>query len=133
MTDGTSTLMLGNIQLGMLNDPIQDGMIFSGSEQQTIQPPGGTSWPLALSRGDQQQFGEKARWRLQFVFRTAACTQPAIPRLALAWDFGQPQRRAVIPAGTSMNTRLKPGGQVFKFSAPKLLTQVSSRVHTRLT
>lgn len=52
ITDGLSnTTMLGekHIQLGKLNDPIQDGLIWSASEQQTYYRRGGTSWPLANS------------------------------------------------------------------------------------
>ncbi len=48
--DGTSqTIMIGekHIQNTMLNNPIQDGVIFSGSENQTYHRRGGPSWPLA--------------------------------------------------------------------------------------
>jgi hypothetical protein len=52
ITDGTSqTIMIGekHIQNTMLNNYIQDGMIFSGSENQTYHRRAGASWPLAQS------------------------------------------------------------------------------------
>lgn len=60
--DGTSnTVMLGekHVQLGMINDPIQDGLIWSASEQQTYYRRGGTSWPLANTKlaAANSQFG----------------------------------------------------------------------------
>jgi prepilin-type N-terminal cleavage/methylation domain-containing protein len=73
VTDGTSnTLMIGekHIQLGKLNDPIQDGMIYSGSEQQTYQRRAGASWPLAISPtvAANSQFGSWHTGVCQFVF-----------------------------------------------------------------
>ena len=74
LLDGTSsTLLFGekHIQMGMLNDPIQDGMIYSGSEQQTYHRRAGTSWPLALSPfvAANTQFGSwHAGGVCQFVF-----------------------------------------------------------------
>jgi prepilin-type N-terminal cleavage/methylation domain-containing protein len=73
VTDGTSnTLMIGekHVQLGKLNDPIQDGMIFSGSEQQTYQRRAGASWPLALDPtvAANNQFGSWHTGVCQFVF-----------------------------------------------------------------
>jgi prepilin-type N-terminal cleavage/methylation domain-containing protein len=72
ITDGTSnTLMIGekHIQLGKLNDPIQDGLILSASEQQTYHRRAGPSWPLAINPtvAANTQFGS---WHLgvcQFV------------------------------------------------------------------
>jgi prepilin-type processing-associated H-X9-DG protein len=71
--DGTSnTLMIGekHIQLGKLNDPIQDGMIFSGSEQQTYYRRAGASWPLAINPtvAANSQFGSWHPGVCQFVF-----------------------------------------------------------------
>ena len=71
--DGTSnTLMIGekHIQLGKLNDPIQDGMIFSGSEQQTYHRRAGASWPLAINPtvAINTQFGSWHPGVCQFVF-----------------------------------------------------------------
>ena len=50
--DGTSnTFMIGekHIQLGKLNDSVQDGMIYSGGEQQTYARRAGPSNPLAIN------------------------------------------------------------------------------------
>jgi prepilin-type N-terminal cleavage/methylation domain-containing protein len=71
--DGTSnTIMIGekHIQLGNLNDPITDGMILSGSEQQTYHRRGGASWPLAVSNTSvvSNQFGSWHTGIVQFVF-----------------------------------------------------------------
>jgi prepilin-type N-terminal cleavage/methylation domain-containing protein/prepilin-type processing-associated H-X9-DG protein len=52
ITDGTSnTIMIGekHIQVGFLNDPIQDGVIYSGAETETYYRVAGASWPLALN------------------------------------------------------------------------------------
>src|SRR5262245_5446384 len=73
ITDGTSnTFMIGekHIQLGMLNDPIQDGMIYSGSEQQTYYRRAGVSWPLAINPtvAVNSQFGSWHFGVCQFVF-----------------------------------------------------------------
>ena len=73
ITDGTSnTIMIGekHVQLGKLNDPIQDGMIFSGSEQQTYQRRAGPSWPLAISPtvAANNQFGSWHTAVCLFVF-----------------------------------------------------------------
>lgn len=72
MTDGTSnTIMLGekHIQLGKINDPIQDGMIFSGSEQQTYYRRTGATWPLANNNtiAINSQFGSWHTGVCQFV------------------------------------------------------------------
>ncbi|HVK13555.1 MAG TPA: DUF1559 domain-containing protein [Gemmataceae bacterium] len=71
--DGTSnTLMIGekHVQLGKINDPIQDGMIMSGSEQQTYYRRAGASWPLAInsSVAANSQFGSWHPGVCQFVF-----------------------------------------------------------------
>src|SRR5262249_39803770 len=71
--DGTSnTLMIGekHIQLGTLNNPITDGFIYSGSEQQTYYRVAGPNWPLALdpSAAVNFQFGSWHRGICQFVF-----------------------------------------------------------------
>jgi prepilin-type N-terminal cleavage/methylation domain-containing protein/prepilin-type processing-associated H-X9-DG protein len=71
--DGTSnTFAIGekHIQLGKLNDPIQDGMIFSGSEQQTYYRRAGASWPLAINPtvAANSQFGSYHPGVCQFVF-----------------------------------------------------------------
>jgi hypothetical protein len=73
ITDGTSnTLMIGekHVQTGFLNDPIQDGLILSGSEQQTYQRRAGASWPLAISPfvSPNNQFGSWHTAVCQFVF-----------------------------------------------------------------
>ncbi len=71
--DGTSnTIMLGekHIQNTMLNNAIQDGMIFSGSENQTYHRRAGASWPLAQSPTQvvNNQFGSWHPGLCQFVF-----------------------------------------------------------------
>jgi prepilin-type N-terminal cleavage/methylation domain-containing protein len=73
ITDGTTnTLMIGekHVQLGHLNDPITDGMIYSGSEQQTYCRRGGASWPLAVSpaAAPNYQFGSWHTGLCPFVF-----------------------------------------------------------------
>jgi prepilin-type N-terminal cleavage/methylation domain-containing protein/prepilin-type processing-associated H-X9-DG protein len=73
ITDGTSnTLMLGekHIQQGLLDDPIVDGLIYSGSEQQTYHRRAGASWPLAISPtvSVNYQFGSWHTGVCQFVF-----------------------------------------------------------------
>ena len=73
ITDGTSnTLMIGekHVQVGSLNDPITDGLIFSGSEQQTYQRRAGASYPLALNPTvtPNNQFGSWHTGVCQFVF-----------------------------------------------------------------
>jgi prepilin-type N-terminal cleavage/methylation domain-containing protein/prepilin-type processing-associated H-X9-DG protein len=73
ISDGTSnTLMIGekHIQLGKLNDPIQDGVILSGSEQQTYYRRAGPSWPLAINPtvAANSQFGSWHTGVCQFVF-----------------------------------------------------------------
>jgi prepilin-type N-terminal cleavage/methylation domain-containing protein len=73
ITDGTSnTIMIGekHIRAGYLNDPIQDGLIYSGSEQQTYQRRAGASWPLAIDRNvaPNTQFGSWHTGVCQFVF-----------------------------------------------------------------
>ena len=73
ITDGTSnTLMIGekHVQRGLLNDPIQDGMIYSGSEQQTYHRRAGASWPLAIDPAvaANNQFGSWHSGLCQFVF-----------------------------------------------------------------
>jgi prepilin-type N-terminal cleavage/methylation domain-containing protein/prepilin-type processing-associated H-X9-DG protein len=71
--DGTSnTLMIGekHIQLGRLNDPIQDGVIFSGSENQTYHRRAGPSNLLALDSAvaANNQFGSWHAGQCHFVF-----------------------------------------------------------------
>ncbi len=73
LVDGTSnTVMIGekHIQLGRLNDPAQDGMIFSGSEQQTYHRRAGATWPLAINPtlAANTQFGSWHAGGCQFVF-----------------------------------------------------------------
>jgi prepilin-type N-terminal cleavage/methylation domain-containing protein len=73
ITDGTSsTIMIGekHIQLGMLNNPITDGIIYSGGEQQTYQRRAGASWPLAISAtvAANNQFGSWHTGLCWFVF-----------------------------------------------------------------
>jgi prepilin-type N-terminal cleavage/methylation domain-containing protein/prepilin-type processing-associated H-X9-DG protein len=71
--DGTSnTFMIGekHIQIGFLDDPITDGLIYSGSEQQTYYRVAGPSWPLAISPyvPANSQFGSWHTGVCQFVF-----------------------------------------------------------------
>jgi prepilin-type N-terminal cleavage/methylation domain-containing protein len=73
VADGLSnTLLIGekHVQLGKLNDPIQDGMIYSGSEQQTYHRRAGPSWPLAINPtvAANTQFGSWHPGVCQFVF-----------------------------------------------------------------
>jgi prepilin-type processing-associated H-X9-DG protein len=73
ITDGTSnTFMIGekHIQLGSINDPIQDGLIYSASEQQTYHRRAGASWPLAINPtvAVNTQFGSWHTGLCQFVF-----------------------------------------------------------------
>jgi prepilin-type N-terminal cleavage/methylation domain-containing protein/prepilin-type processing-associated H-X9-DG protein len=73
ITDGTSnTFAIGekHIQLGALNDPITDGLIYSGSEQQTYYRVAGPSWPLAIDPRApvNYQFGSWHTGICQFVF-----------------------------------------------------------------
>jgi prepilin-type N-terminal cleavage/methylation domain-containing protein/prepilin-type processing-associated H-X9-DG protein len=73
VSDGTSgTLMIGekHVQRGNLNDPITDGFIYSGSEQQTYYRVAGPSWPLAFdpSAPVNFQFGSWHTGVCQFVF-----------------------------------------------------------------
>lgn len=73
ITDGTSnTIMLGekHVHLNNKYHPVQDGMILSGSEQQTYYRRAGTSWPLAISNlvSVNFQFGSWHTGVTQFVF-----------------------------------------------------------------
>jgi prepilin-type N-terminal cleavage/methylation domain-containing protein/prepilin-type processing-associated H-X9-DG protein len=73
IADGTSnTVMIGekHIQRGKINDPIQDGFILSGSEQQTYHRRAGATWPLAISPDVvvATQFGSWHPGVCQFVF-----------------------------------------------------------------
>jgi len=73
VSDGTSsTMMIGekHVQLGALNDPITDGFIYSGSEQQTYYRVAGPSWPLAFDPAAPVnfQFGSWHPGLCQFVF-----------------------------------------------------------------
>jgi prepilin-type N-terminal cleavage/methylation domain-containing protein len=73
IADGTSnTLMIGekHIVLGFLNDPVQDGMIYSGGETQTYSRRAGPSNPLAISNTTaiSNQFGSWHTGIVQFVF-----------------------------------------------------------------
>jgi hypothetical protein len=72
MTDGTSnTIMIGekHIQLGMINDPVQDGLIYSAGETQTYSRRAGPSNPLALDNQTaiSNQFGSWHTGIVQFV------------------------------------------------------------------
>jgi prepilin-type N-terminal cleavage/methylation domain-containing protein len=73
ITDGSSnTLMLGekHIEVGFLNDPVQDGLIYSGSNQQTYGRVGSSTHPLALdpSVTATNQFGSWHTGICQFLF-----------------------------------------------------------------
>jgi prepilin-type processing-associated H-X9-DG protein len=73
ITDGASnTFMFGekHIQLGLLNDAIQDGLIYSASESQTYARRAGKSQPLAISPtvALNTQFGSWHDGMCQFVF-----------------------------------------------------------------
>jgi prepilin-type N-terminal cleavage/methylation domain-containing protein len=73
VTDGTSnTVMIGekHIQQGMLNNHIQDGLIYSASENNTYHRRGGATWPLAISPQTalNSQFGSWHIGVCQFVF-----------------------------------------------------------------
>src|SRR5262245_21225918 len=73
ISDGTSnTLMIGekHIQLGLLNDSVQDGLIYSGGESQTYSRRAGASNPLAISNtaAINNQFGSWHTGVCQFVF-----------------------------------------------------------------
>ncbi len=73
ITDGTSnTVMLGekHIQLGKINDSIQDGMILSGSETLTYYRIAGASQPYAINNSVaiNRQFGSAHTGVCQFVF-----------------------------------------------------------------
>jgi prepilin-type N-terminal cleavage/methylation domain-containing protein/prepilin-type processing-associated H-X9-DG protein len=84
--DGSSnTVMIGekHIQQGTLNNAITDGMIYSGSEQQTYHRRGGASWPLAinLTVAANTQFGSWHTGVCQFVFADGSvrAVQNSIP------------------------------------------------------
>jgi prepilin-type processing-associated H-X9-DG protein len=73
ITDGASnTIMLGekHVQIGLLNDPLTDGLIFSASETQTYNRRAGASNPLAISPSvvANNQFGSWHTGVCQFVF-----------------------------------------------------------------
>jgi prepilin-type N-terminal cleavage/methylation domain-containing protein len=73
ITDGTSnTIMLGekHVTPALINDGVVDGMIYSGSEQQTYYRRAGASWPLAISNTVvvASQFGSWHTGVVQFVF-----------------------------------------------------------------
>jgi hypothetical protein len=73
ITDGTSnTVMIGekHIQLGMINNPIQDGLIYSGGETQTYSRRAGPSNPLAINNtvAINNQFGSWHTGICPFVF-----------------------------------------------------------------
>ena len=60
-----------HIQLGQLNDPIQDGMIYSGGETADVPPPGrrlATRWRSAPTAAVNTQFGSWHTGVCQFVF-----------------------------------------------------------------
>ncbi len=71
--DGTSnTVMIGekHIQLGKINDPIQDGMIYSGSESLTYYRIASSAQPFAVNNtlAINRQFGSWHTSICQFVF-----------------------------------------------------------------
>jgi prepilin-type N-terminal cleavage/methylation domain-containing protein len=71
--DGTSnTILIGekHIQLGRLNDPIQDGMILSGSEAQTYNRRASATNPISINNlaTVNAQFGSWHTGICQFVF-----------------------------------------------------------------
>ena len=73
ITDGTSTTFLigeKHIQLGMLNNFAQDGVIYSGGEQMTYHRRAGTSQPLAINPtvAANTQFGSWHPGICQFLF-----------------------------------------------------------------
>jgi hypothetical protein len=73
VSDGLSnTFLIGekHIQVGTLNNAITDGLIYSGSEQQTYHRRAGASWPLAISNtaAVASQFGSWHTGICQFVF-----------------------------------------------------------------
>ena len=59
-----------HIQLIRINDSVQDGVILSGSEQQTYHRRGGANWPLANSNQTaiNTQFGSWHTGVCQFAF-----------------------------------------------------------------
>ncbi len=72
LIDGTTnTILLGekHVQRDRINDPVQDGVILSGSEQQTYHRRGGTSQPLAINNmvAANTQFGSWHTGICQFV------------------------------------------------------------------
>jgi prepilin-type N-terminal cleavage/methylation domain-containing protein len=92
MTDGTSnTVLIGekHIQLGNLNHAIRDGMIYSGSEQQTYYRRMGASWPLAFSNTQvvNFQFGSWHTGLCQFVFGDGSVRgiSTSVPGLVLGY------------------------------------------------
>jgi prepilin-type processing-associated H-X9-DG protein len=73
ITDGTSnTIMIGekHIQLGLINDPVTDGLIYSGGETQTYARRAGASNPLSQNNTvvANNQFGSWHTGLCQFVF-----------------------------------------------------------------
>jgi prepilin-type N-terminal cleavage/methylation domain-containing protein/prepilin-type processing-associated H-X9-DG protein len=104
ITDGTSnTFVLGekHIQLGKINDPITDGFIYSGSEEQTYHRRAGANYLLAnnLTVAANGQFGSWHTGVCQFVFADGSVrgvknsTAGATLALLAAKDDGQ-----VIPS-----------------------------------
>jgi prepilin-type N-terminal cleavage/methylation domain-containing protein/prepilin-type processing-associated H-X9-DG protein len=98
IVDGTSnTFMLGekHIKIGAVNDPITDGLIYSGSEQQTYYRVAGPTWPLAISpyADVNFQFGSWHTGVCQFVFVDGhvqgvknSTSGPVLALLANRWD-----------------------------------------------
>jgi prepilin-type N-terminal cleavage/methylation domain-containing protein len=73
ITDGLSnTLMIGekHIQVGLINDPVTDGIIYSASDPQTYSRRAGTSNPLSISNTvtANNQFGSWHAGVVEFVF-----------------------------------------------------------------
>jgi prepilin-type N-terminal cleavage/methylation domain-containing protein len=91
ISDGTSnTIMLGekHIQNNKINDPVQDGFIYSGSETMTYSRRAGASNPLAIgpTTAINNQFGSWHAGVCQFVFGDGSVRglKNSIPGVTLA-------------------------------------------------